>query len=141
MKRPKQLKGLTSEMRSQLEVKVADFLRRTEVTFTYEEERLPYVLECDYIPDFRLANGIYLETKGLLTYEDRRKMIAVKKRHPEKDIRFVFMRPENTISSQSRTTYSQWSEKNGFPWCHYQRIPTSWLSLNSPSLTTKSAST
>jgi hypothetical protein len=127
-------------MRSQLEVKVADFLRRQEVTFEYEKEKLPYVLECDYIPDFRLANGIYLETKGLLTYEDRRKMLAVKRNHPEKDIRFVFMRPENTISSQSRTTYSQWCEKNDFPWCHYQRIPTSWLASNSDTSNVEPAS-
>jgi hypothetical protein len=59
-------------MRSQLEVKIAEFLKRREIDFTYEPDRLPYRIEYDYIPDFRLPNGIYLEAKGLLTYDDRR---------------------------------------------------------------------
>jgi hypothetical protein len=121
-------------MRSQLEAKIAEFLQRRDINFAYEPDKLPYTIDFEYIPDFRLPNGIYLEAKGLLTYEDRRKMLAVKKHHPELDIRFVFMRPNNTIAKGSKTTYAQWSERNGFPWCNYQQIPSSWL--NSPSKST-----
>lgn len=114
-------------MRSQLEAKIAEFLQRRDINFAYEPDKLPYTIDFEYIPDFRLPNGIYLEAKGLLTYEDRRKMLAVKEQHPDLDIRFVFMRPNNTIAKGSKTTYAQWADKHNFKWCNYQQIPASWL--------------
>ena len=113
--------------RSKLEERVDSLLRHNRVDYKYESEILPYVLECNYYPDFILGDGIYLEVKGYLDQDDRRKMIAVKKAHPEKDIRFVFQNPDNKINPKSRTTYAQWCDKQGFPWCHYQQIPKSWL--------------
>jgi len=73
--------------RSGLEGKVADLLSSLKVSYEYESRKLAYVLECNYIPDFLLPNGIFLEVKGRLTSEDRRKMKAVKnlaaRRKPE----------------------------------------------------------
>jgi hypothetical protein len=74
-----------------------------------------------------LPNGIYLEVKGRLTVEDRRKMLAVKKSNPELDIRFVFQAPYNKINKGSKTTYAKWAEKYGFLWCSYSTIPLTWL--------------
>ena len=71
--------------RSGLEGKVATLLSSLKVPYEYETTKLAYVLECNYIPDFLLPNGIYLEVKGRLTSEDRRKMKAVKKSNPELD--------------------------------------------------------
>lgn len=113
--------------RSGLEVKVADLLSSLGVTYEYESTKIPYVLQCNYTPDFLLPNGVYLETKGQLTEEDRRKMKAVKAANPDLDIRFVFQSPYNKIYKGSKTTYAKWCEKHGFPYCSYQNIPISWL--------------
>lgn len=113
--------------RSGLEVKIADLLSSLGVTYEYESTKIPYVLQCNYTPDFLLPNGIYLEAKGQLTEEDRRKMKAVKAAHPDLDIRFVFQSPYNKIYKGSKTTYAKWCEKHGFPYCSYQNIPIHWL--------------
>jgi hypothetical protein len=113
--------------RSRLEEKVADLLSQLGVSFDYESTKVPYVLQCNYTPDFLLHNGIYLETKGHLTEEDRRKMKAVKEANPELDIRFVFQAPTNKIRKGSKTSYASWAEKNGFKWCAYHSIPIEWL--------------
>ena len=113
--------------RSGLEGKVADLLSGLKVPYEYETTKLAYVLECNYIPDFLLPNGIFLEVKGRLTSEDRRKMKAVKKSNPDLDIRFVFQAPYNKIYKGSKTTYAKWCEKHGFEWCSYQSIPIDWL--------------
>lgn len=113
--------------RSGLEEKVADLLSNLGVKYEYESTRVPYQLLCNYTPDFLLPSGIYLETKGHLTEEDRRKMKAVKKANPDLDIRFVFQSPYNKIYKGSKTTYASWAEKHGFPWCAFHSIPIDWL--------------
>ena len=113
--------------RSGLEEKVADLLTNLGVDYEYESTKVPYVLQCNYTPDFLLPNGIYLETKGRFTAEDRRKMRNVRKDNPDLDIRFVFQAPYNKISKGSRTTYASWCEKNGFLYCSYSSIPIDWL--------------
>lgn len=113
--------------RSGLEQRVADLLSNLGVKYEYESTKVPYVLMCNYTPDFLLPNGVYLECKGFLKPEDRRKMVAVKKENPDLDIRFVFQAPYNKISKGSKTTYAMWCEKHGFPYCSYQTIPIDWL--------------
>lgn len=114
-------------MRSKLEEKVAQLLNELGVSFEYESTKVPYILQCNYTPDFLLPNGVYLETKGHLTPEDRRKMLAVKKANPDLDVRFVFQAPYNKIEKRSKTTYAAWCEKNNFKWCAYHSIPIEWL--------------
>ena len=70
------------KFRSGLEEKVSDLLLELGVKYEYESTKVPYILECNYTPDFLLPNGVFLETKGHLSEEDRRKMKAVKKRTP-----------------------------------------------------------
>jgi len=74
-----------------------------------------------------VTNGVYVETKGHLTEEDRRKMKAVKAANPELDIRFVFQAPYNKIYKGSKTTYAKWCEKHGFKWAAFHSIPIEWL--------------
>ncbi len=98
--------------RSGLERQVADLLNGLKVNYEYEDRRIPYRLQCNYLPDFHLANGIFLEVKGRLTSEDRRKMKAVKMCNPDIDIRFVFQAPFNKIYKGSKTTYAKWCDKH-----------------------------
>lgn len=87
---------------------------------------MAYVLKRTYCPDFQLPNGIFIEAKGKLDQETRSKMIAVKKAHPDLDIRIVFMKGENKLSRGSKMSYLQWAAKNGFPAADGE-IPDEWL--------------
>lgn len=118
---------MPSNYRSRLEERLAKWLHQNDLSFEYETVKLNYVIEAVYKPDFILPNGVMLEAKGWFKPEDRRKMLAVKKQHPELDIRLVFQAPYNTITKESKTTYSMWAEKNGFPWCPYHDIPLDWF--------------
>lgn len=95
----------------------------------FEPEKLKYVVPektRTYTYDFRLPNGIILESKGLFTTEDRQKMKLVKEQHPDLDIRFVFSNANARIAKRSPTTYAKWATTNGFPWAH-KTIPPEWL--------------
>ena len=113
--------------RSGLEERVADLLCNLGVDYEYESTQVPYVIRHNYTPDFLLPNGIYLETKGYWDPEDRRKIKAVKEQNPELDIRMVFQTPYNRISKRSKTTYAQWCDRLGIPWCQFTDIPIDWL--------------
>lgn len=101
---------------------LADLLNKG-VKVQYEGEKLPYVIEGNYIPDYPLTTKktkkkIYIEAKGYFRPEALRKMVAVKKAHPEKDIRIVFY-------SYSKK-YVKWADKHGFPWA-VGNIPDDWI--------------
>ena len=122
------------KLRSFFEDKGKDFLERMSTNFGYEVTKLPY--ELNYVVDFTLlskkdGHPIYLEFKGYFSPEDRRKMKAVRKANPLLDIRFVFMR-DNPLTKGSKTKYSDWCKKNGYPLVHIVGkdsliIPKDWL--------------
>lgn len=122
--------------RSRLEQVVDELLTKLGVEHVYEGEKLGYSLPCQYTPDFRLSNGVYLETKGYFSPEDRRKTLAVLRDNPGIDLRMVFSNPNNRLSKTSKTTYAAWCRKHGIPYCASHSIPIQWLSPN-PSLQTQ----
>jgi len=113
--------------RSRLEEKLARWFELNGHQFEYETLRLNYTLSAVYTPDFILPNGVILEAKGYFKPEDRRKMLAVKKQHPDLDIRLIFQAPYNTLTKTSKTTYAMWAEKNGFLWAASHAIPLTWF--------------
>ena len=115
-------------MRSGLEEQVAELLDELKIPYAYESEKIQYVTEARYIPDFKVGD-IYLEAKGYFKPADRKKMLAVKKCNPDLDIRLVFQAPYNKISKKSKTTYAKWADRHGFPWCAYYAIPREWLGI------------
>ena len=115
------------KFRSKLEEDVASLLEGLGISYEYEAEKLSYVIEHRYTPDFKLPNYKYLEVKGYWDAEDRRKILAVKKDNPDIDLRMVFQSPYNTISKKSKTTYAKWCEKHDIPWTSYHDIPLDWL--------------
>ena len=112
--------------RSGLEERVAKSLESKNIPYLYECSKYVYTVESKYTPDFFLQNGVIIEAKGFFKPSDRRKMIAIKAQHPDLDIRFIFQR-NNTLTRTSRTTYGDWAEKHGFPWCIHPHIPEDWL--------------
>lgn len=79
-----------------------------------------------YTPDFQLANGIIVETKGRFLTVDRQKHLLVKAQNPELDIRFVFSSSKTKITKRSTTTYADWCVKNGFVFAD-KTAPAEWL--------------
>lgn len=96
------------------------------IPFEYEVTKVPYILLHDYNPDFFFrAHGFYVETKGKLLYEERRKHLAVKKQHPELDLRFCFMEAHKNMPG-TKSTHARWADRNGFKWCD-KEIPEEWF--------------
>lgn len=121
--------GLKYGFRSGLEEAIAADLTSKGVGFTFEDLVIPYVKPekaAKYTPDFKLENGIIIESKGRFLTEDRQKHLLVQKQHPEYDIRFVFSNSRTKISKRSPTTYAMWCEKNNFKFAD-KEIPDAWL--------------
>lgn len=94
----------------------------------YETEKIYYVKQHSYTPDFKLAENVYLECKGRFVAQDRAKHLLIKQQHPEIIVYFLFERPDLTLSKASKTTYAQWCEKHGYEWTTLSKgIPEHWL--------------
>lgn len=114
--------------RSGLEIKVKDYLKERKVKFKYEAIKIEWedLMYRTYTPDFILPNGLIIEVKGRFTSDDRRKHVAIKKQHPDLDIRFVFESSKRKLSKGAKTTYAGWCEKNKFLYAD-RVIPEEWL--------------
>jgi hypothetical protein len=115
--------------RSGLEERVAEQLDQLGIEYTYEKVKLKYIKPASqhvYTPDFVLANGIIVETKGRFLAPDRQKHILVKRHNPDLDIRFVFSNSNARISKTSKTTYAMWCRKHGYLFAD-KTIPEEWL--------------
>lgn len=126
--------------RSGLEEAIADQLQRHKVEYQYEnpDNKITYTIPATdhtYLPDFKLPNGIIVETKGRFVLADRKKHKLIKEQHPELDIRIVFSNSNTKISKKSKTTYAKWCEKLGIPYAD-KSIPLDWL-LEKPVANTK----
>lgn len=129
----KQRKIGSEEVRNKYELDILKDLksksRKRKFIYDYESEFIPYVLTKKYQPDFIITREdggkIYIETKGYFRPADRAKMIAVKRNHPDLDIRIIFYRNDKIKGSKSR--YTDWCERHKFP-CHVGHdVPTEWL--------------
>ena len=108
----------------------AEIYSQLPSNFEYEIEKIPYVLVQEYTPDFTDKNSnLVIEAKGYFDAAARRKMLAVKNQNPEKRICIVFQ-SDNRISKKSKTTYSQWAEKNGFEYS-IGVVPKEWKNTKS----------
>jgi hypothetical protein len=116
--------------RSGLEETIDTGLKAVGVDGQYEQHKISYTkpaTQHKYTPDFRLPNGIFVETKGRFVTADRKKHLLIKEQHPELDIRFVFQNANNRLSKKSKTTYADWCNKHGFLFAE-KEIPKEWLS-------------
>lgn len=123
----RRLKASAKGFRSGLEAAIQRHLQSQGVPFEYEPFRIPYQSKPHtYTPDFVLANGIVVETKGYFTAADRTKHLLVQQQHPDIELRFVFTRSKTKLSKTSNTTYAAWCEKHGFQYAD-TTIPAAWL--------------
>lgn len=121
--------ALKHGFRSGLEEDLSKSLVSVGIDGEYEQHKLSYTKPATthtYTPDFKLPNGIYIETKGRFVLEDRKKHLLIKQQHPNIDIRFVFQNAKNKLRKGSKTTYADWCIKNGFQYSE-GTIPPEWL--------------
>jgi hypothetical protein len=128
----KHRRHLTSKYRSGLEGKVAEQFTAVGRDPHYEEDTIRYTKPVSlhrYKPDFRLRKNVYVETKGMLDVDDRKKHLLIQAQHPDIEIRFVFSRSAAPIRKGSPTTYADWCNANGFVFAD-KRIPEEWFHEN-----------
>lgn len=116
--------------RSGLEEEIDSSLKQIGINGEYEQHKIEYTAPATqhkYTPDFKLPNGIFIETKGRFVTADRKKHLLIKEQHPELDIRFLFQNANNRLSKKSKTTYAMWCIKHGFQYAE-KSIPKEWLS-------------
>lgn len=82
----------------------------------YEPIKVNYTIPAtvhSYCPDF-VSGDVWIEAKGILDLETRKKMIYVRDQYPTKTIVFVFYNPNAKLYKGSKTTYAEWAVKNDF---------------------------
>ena len=111
---------LTHSFRSKFEKNCWAKLIKAFPKAKYEPDYFKYTqpeIERTYNPDFKLGRGkTYIEAKGKLDLETRKKMVWFKKSCPDVRIIFLFMNPDVKIRKGSKTTNGMWATKEGFEW-------------------------
>jgi len=108
--------------KSKFENDVADLY---SIADSYEVEKITYTLTNGYTPDFKLADNVFLECKGFFKPSDRRKMLEVKKQHPNITFIMYFQNSQVKLTKKSKTTYGDWCDKQGIKWfCWKTKRPT-----------------
>lgn len=113
--------------KSRLEAKFAAMMKKAGKKAEYEVDKLEFITKTHYLPDWKIAPNVYIETKGYLSSSNRSRLIDFKKQYPHVTICLVFQESQNKIYRNSRTTYAQWATKNGFPWSDIKDgLPVHW---------------
>jgi predicted nuclease of restriction endonuclease-like RecB superfamily len=107
--------------KSKFEKTVGDFLGTRA---SYEPDKLKFIQPSKqrlYIPDFKIGESTYIESKGKWTSEDRQKHVWIKEQHPEKRIILLFQNSKVRLSKVSKTTYGDWATKHGLEWYDWKQ--------------------
>jgi len=120
--------------------KFEEVLQKKLKNCDYEPTKVKYKWEAAYIPDFvpRSDPNILIEVKGRFrTSNEARKYVAVIESNPDKQIVFIFMRPDLPMPSAQRRkdgtkrTHAEWAESHGFLWYTIDTIPKEWCNNES----------
>lgn len=101
--------------RSKFEYDFSKKLKELKLKVEYESEKISYIQPekvKKYCPDWKIKDGVFIETKGRFTAADRQKILWVRESNPKSKVYLLFQQAENTLSKKSRTTYRQWCEKH-----------------------------
>jgi hypothetical protein len=111
--------------KSKLEEKVWAVLKKNFPSVKYEPQKYKFIqpeIERTYIPDFKTGrSNIYIEAKGKLDLDTRKKMLWFRDSNPTIRIVFLFQNPDNKITKRSKTTYAMWATDNGFEWLDFRK--------------------
>jgi hypothetical protein len=128
------------------ECDVAAYLSEHNVSFKYEPEKIAFLKElrngecqdcgsthvgvlANYLPDFVLANGIYIEAKGRFTSKDRTKTLAILASNNEltrENYRMLFMQNKHTTVTK-KETYLDWCDRHEIIAAVGPSVPEEWM--------------
>jgi len=122
------------KIKSGFEGRAKEMLKDRGVRVEYEVDTLEYDIPAKYTPDFTITRDdgstFFIEAKGYFDNDDRRKMKHVKRCNPHADIRIWFQR-DSWLSTAHSGRYSDWAEKNGFPYHVGESFPQHWFEADS----------
>lgn len=128
--------GIRHGFRSGLESRNAEHLNNHGQPVLFELFKIPYIVPASrrtYTPDFELANGIIIETKGIFDATDRAKHLIIQEMWPELDIRFVFSSIRTKIAPGAKMTLADWADKYGYRYAE-KLIPLEWINERGPAI-------
>jgi hypothetical protein len=132
---------LRSTLEDKVNLKLQEILGKKTDEF-YEAETIEYTVPEKikrYTPDFKIAEGVFIETKGIWDKADRDKILLVKQQRPDIKILMLFWNAGYKIYPRSKTTYATFCDTNGIEWADIKYgIPDKWLEyIEQPKKTTR----
>lgn len=142
-RRSSRRKLIPKPYRSWYEYHVSEDLIKRGIVFEYEQYSFTYYptiskgvcLDCNstnvsraavYTPDWYLPDqNIFIETKGILSASERKKLIAVRDQNSI-DLR-IMLEYDRKINTKKWERYSDWCIWADFQWAEGKRVPESWL--------------
>ena len=97
--------------RNKFETAVASKLKGWE----YESEKVPYVIQRNYIPDF-VHDKYLIECKGYFRVGDTQKYKAIRDSLDGRELVFILYNPGTKVRRGAKMTMSEWCEKEGLRW-------------------------
>jgi len=115
----------SDKYKSNFEAEVAAYYKNQLV---YETKKIKFqqpAVDRTYNPDFTSPKieNLYIETKGKLSIDDRKKHLLLKEQHPDKEIVLLFQNANNKITRRSNTSYGDWCDTNGIIWFCWKTKP------------------
>lgn len=111
--------------KSKLEERAWKLLQKEYPNIKYEPDKFKYKqpeIERTYTPDFYTGKkNVYIEAKGKLDLETRKKMIWFRDSNPHIRIIFLFQNASNKLTKRSKTTYGEWATANNFDWLDFRK--------------------
>ena len=118
-KRVARKESIENGFRSKFEFDFSKELVKLGLHAEYEADKFKYTqpeITRSYCPDWKIREGVYIETKGNFSSSDRKKILWFRESNPDIKIYMLFMRSINTLSRLSTTKYSDWCDKNNVEW-------------------------
>src|SRR2546421_12762452 len=96
----KRKKHSRSPYKSRLEANFAAEIFKRGLKAEYEATTFTYVRKGHYTPDWKIADGVYIETKGYLSPSNRSNLISFREQHPNVQILLAFQYAANKLNSK-----------------------------------------
>lgn len=124
-KRKARKEALDNGFRSKFEFEFYKKIKGLKLKVEYESEKIHYIQpqkNRTYVPDWKINTGVFIETKGLFTAADRKKILLVREYNPKITVYLLFQNSKVTLSKTSKTSYGDWCDKNGIIWADIRDI-------------------
>ena len=94
----------------------------------YEADTFEYTRPSHYTPDWKLREGLYIESKGYFAPADRKNLLAFRTQYPKIEILLLFANSDNKLHRNAKMTYAEWCIAHKFRFADFRLgIPREWI--------------